>query len=138
MNMNKIILTFAVIFFALSSFTCNEGQNIAKITFHYVDFETETPFQVSCNDFENLFSGTYKTTDISNKIQLSDFENYLSYCNILDTAKKIDVRVKALITYTNKKTSVLCMDRFNNLVLDNKSISTNKEIVAFIRRQLDN
>jgi hypothetical protein len=138
MNKNKIILTFAFICFTLSSFTCKERQNIAKITFHYVGFEIETPFQISCNDFENLFSGTYKTTEISNKNQLKEFEKYLSYCDALDTAKKIDVRVKVIITYANKKISILCMDKFNNLVLDNKSISPNKDIIAFIRRQLNN
>ncbi len=139
MNTNKIILSF--IFFTLSSFTCKERQKIDKInkiTFHYVDLEIETPFQVSCNNFETLFLGTYKTSDISDKGKLEQFGNYLSHCDVLDTTKSIDTRVKVFITYANKKTSTLCMDKFNNLVLDNKSINPNKDIIAFIKQQLNN
>lgn len=141
MNTNRIKIALSFVFFTFSSFTCKEGQKIDKInkiTFHYVDLEIETPFQVSCNNFETLFSGTYKTSDISNKSKLEEFGNYLSHCDVLDTAKAIDTRVKVLITYANKKMSILCMDKFNNLVLENKSISPNKDIIAFMRQQLDN
>lgn len=133
--MNKIIVASVLLFFTLSGYTCKEKPKIEKITFHYADLEIETPFQVSCNDFENLFSGTYKTIVVSDNRQLKEFEDYLANCDVLDSLQKMDVRIKVFITYANKKTSVLCMDRFNALILDNKSIKATQNIISFIKRQ---
>jgi hypothetical protein len=139
MNSNKIKIVLPFFFFTLFSFTCierYESEKINKITFHYVDFEIETPFQISCDNFENSFSDGYNTIVVKEDNNLEEFAGYISHIEVSDSKKIIDVRVKVIITYANKKTSLLCMDRFNNLILNNKSINANQNIIAFIRKQI--
>ena len=138
--MNKTIAVTALLLFILCGFTCKERQQqknkIEKVTLRYVDLQIETPLRISCENFEDLFSSSYKTVIINDAKQLTKFEDFLSHCEVLDSVKKIDVRVKALITYSYKKSSSLCMDKFNNLLLDNKSINANENIVAFIKEHI--
>lgn len=138
--MNRIIAVTVSLIFILCGFTCKERQQqknkIEKVTLHYVELEIETPFRISCENFEDFFSSSYKTVVINDSKQLNKFEDFLSHCEVLDSVKKIDVRVKALITFGNKKSSSFCMDKFNNLILDNQSINPNEDIIAFIKEQI--
>jgi len=124
--------------FILSSIACkNESKSeLDKITFHYVDYDIDTPFGVSCDDFEIFFSSSFKTIVVNDKTHLVEFEEYLGHHEILNSVKRIDVRVKIIIAYTNKKTSTLCMDRFNHLILDGKSINSDKKIIDFIKNYI--
>ena len=136
--MNRITAFTALFIVILCAFTCREKyqeNKIEKITLHYVDLQIETPFRIPCESFEDLFSSSYKTIVINDNDQLKEFSNYLSHSETSDSIKKIDVRVKLLIKYNNKKTSVLCMDKFSNLIFDNKLIK-NERLAAFIKARI--
>jgi len=135
MKLNKIF-NLIIILLTLCAFTCRETRKIKKITVLYVNVELETPFQVQCGDYENLFLGSYKTVVINDVKELNEFADYLTDCHVSDSAQNIDVRVKAVVAYLDGKTATLCMDKFNDIILDNKLINTNKNIVAFIKKQI--
>lgn len=139
MNLSKLIAGCLLLFMSLTPF-CRERQqkaNIEKIVIHYVDLQIETPFDVTCENFDNFFSSSYKAKIISNKNQLRKFADYLAHCDVLDGAKNVDVRVKAVITYFDGKTTVLCMNKFNDILINNKLIKENKSIIAFVRKQIN-
>ena len=60
---------------------------------------------------------------------------HLKDCQYADTTKQIDVRVKIFIYYSNKKISILCIDKFNNILLNGKLIKENSQIIKFIDDQ---
>jgi hypothetical protein len=136
MKANKTICSLVLIFFSFFVLSC-KGQKVEKIIIHYVKLDIETSFRVSCDNFENFFSDGYKTVVIKDNNKLKEFSNYLSHSDVSDSTKKIDVRVKIIVTYANKKNSFICMDRFYNLLLDNKSITANQNIIAFIKKQIN-
>ncbi len=134
--MNKSIFTLSLIFFSLFIFACKEEREIDSMSIHFVDMNIETPMRVSCSNFEMLFAGSYDTTFITNEQVLSKFESYLSDCKQSDSDKEIDVRVKAVINFSDKKKSILCLDKFDNVVIDDRLVKANKAFAGFIRDQL--
>jgi hypothetical protein len=137
MKTTKIFIVLAFISLTFSSFTYQEKIRIEKMTFHFVDLGIETPFQISCSKFETFFLSNYKTLTIKDSNELKEFANYLKKYNELGYAKDIDVRLKIIITYANQKKTVLCMDKFYHLFLNNKSISIDQNIIDFIIRHIN-
>ncbi|TMI86415.1 MAG: hypothetical protein E6H06_21010 [Bacteroidetes bacterium] len=136
MKATKLVSNLIPIFFSFF-ILLGEGQKVEKLTFRYGNFNIETSSRVSCDNFENFFSGSYKTVVIKDNNTLKEFADDLSHCKVSDSTKKIDVRLKVIITYHKKNNAVLCMDRFDNLILNNRSIIANQEILSFLRKQIN-
>ncbi|HVX92553.1 MAG TPA: hypothetical protein VHA74_00375 [Candidatus Dojkabacteria bacterium] len=94
--------------------------------------EVETPFRITCNNFENAFRGQYKKINVKDTEQLILFSKYLKDYKYSQTNKAIDVRIKVIISYSDKKITKLCIDQFNNILVDGKLIKSNKQIIEFV------
>lgn len=134
--MSKFCLIIMIILFSKASpFACTI-QNSNNIKILFVEKEIETPFRISCDYFEKAFGKQYSKKFIKDKKEVSLFKKYLNECKYADVSKEIDVRIKVLIYCSNGRKITLCIDKFDNVLLNGKLIKQNKQIVQFINNHI--
>jgi hypothetical protein len=134
--MNKyLIMLLTTCFFS----SVNHTAVLQKIRVEYVNRDIETPYNVSCSNFERFFGKNYyKVKTIYNKTELKQISACIDKVN--DNAinvKEIDVRAKIILFYSNGKKSTVCVDRFDNAVVDQKKIIGTSGFYSFVERNCD-
>jgi hypothetical protein len=51
--------------------------------------------------------------------------------------KNIDVSAKAYIHYSNGRISIVCMDRFGDILLDDKFIGVSSSLLSFLKKNCE-
>ncbi|MDE3184759.1 MAG: hypothetical protein KGM16_15180 [Bacteroidota bacterium] len=127
--------------FAISSLSisCNntmDSNQIKQVVIHYVSRDIETFYDVTCANFEDFFGNKYRTKKITEKNQLIVFQKIMNN-HQNSSFKNIDVRAKIYIYCYNKKVSVLCVDKFGNIELDNKLMGKNDKLFNFLEKNCE-
>lgn len=137
---NKILLHFIAII-PFTGISCNHASNVYKditlIEINFVNKDILTPFSISCGNFETSFESTYKKTIIEDANEIGLFKNCLVKSKERDSGD-IDVRTKVYMYNSNKEIiSTLCYDRFDNIILDDKTKLQNRCPVDYIDKKIE-
>jgi hypothetical protein len=101
----------------------------------YVDKNINTPYRISCNNFEAAFAKAYKQKIIKSKKLLNELRVIFKSIVFTKDDEALDIRVKLVIQYANsKKRNVLCMDAFDDILVNGRLIKTNKQLKDFINK----
>ncbi len=136
--MMKIIILF---FFGICnlfnahylSLSLNSKQ-VKFITICYVNKDIETFYNVTCDNFEANFGNQLLKKTIKDKKILKEFENCLTNNKNGSFKNGIDVRVKIYILYSNKMSSIICLDKFGNILIDNNYKGINAKLINFLQK----
>jgi hypothetical protein len=116
----------------------NDSVAVKRITIHYIYSKTDTQHDISCNDFDAYKGkGGFMVKNLTIKAQICLFMKSLSNYKAPPLVKNIDVRAKAYIHYSNGKTSVACIDRFGDIMLDNEFIGVSTSLLSFLQKSYD-
>lgn len=131
--MNKYL--FVLMTSCLFSFS-NHQITLQKIKVEYVDRDIETPYSVSCSNFESFFGKKdFKEKTIYSKEELKKITMCLDQVSKSSAStKEIDVRAKLIVFYSNGSTKVVCVDQFDNAVIDQKYIVGKSGFLSFVSR----
>lgn len=130
-------LIFLVIFFGIPLYGFKvKGPEIKRILIVYVPDYIETPYRITCGGFESSFSSRLERKVITNKKVLNSFRECLNSCVYSAKNKDIDVRIKAYVFLNNNKKTTICMDRFNEILLNGKLIKPDSCLQKLIRSVL--
>lgn len=130
--MNSKLLILLVTILSLSFI--NDSLVLRKITIHYINKDIETPYNVSCGNFERFFGkDEYKAKVIQNQAELQKVANCVN--NVKKSPsfiKDIDVRAKLILSYSNGMKTTICIDRFDNAVFDDKYVVSKSGLYSFV------
>jgi hypothetical protein len=136
--MIKLICIFSYLIFSINISKENDSVGVKKVTIHYIYLGMETQHSISCNDLD-AYQGKagFKIKKLTNTVQINLFMNALNNYKTPPLVKNIDVRAKAYIHYTNGKISIACMDRFGDIMLDNKIIGVSTSLLSFLKNNCE-
>jgi helix-turn-helix protein len=115
----------------------SEFSNLDLVKIHFVNRNVTTPFSVSCDNFETLFSNNYKTLVINDPNEINAIKRCLRVSNKISNLDNIDVRVKIYMYSGQKLISTFCFDNFENLVVDNNNYIQNACLVNLITHHIE-
>jgi hypothetical protein len=132
---NKLIYTLISFTFFWNISRGNDSVLINRITIHYIYSLTETQYNISCNDFDVYRSrGGFMIKRLRTSAQINLFIKFLGDYKVPSLVKRIDVRAKAYIHYSNGKTSIVCIDRFGDIMLNNKVLGVSSSLLLFLKK----
>lgn len=116
----------------------NDSTVIKSIIIHYIYSKTDTQRDISCNNFDAYSEkGSFLVKKLTINSQRYQFMKSLNDYKTPPLVKNIDVRAKAYILYVNGKTSVACIDRFGDVMLDNKYIGVSISLLNFLQKNCE-
>lgn len=134
-NIMKTINILSITILLFFVFSCNQSANqekpdlnvvefekekqskidnsIKRIDIKFVDIEIETPYRITCDNFESFFQDEIDSVSISDDKNISEFISEIGKLNKADLSKYSlpDTRIKISIIY-NDSISEMCLDRF--------------------------
>jgi hypothetical protein len=124
----KIIL---IILFCFSRQNiCNaQTSKLDSVKVEVEDFDTETVFDMSCENFDSSFRNTKKIMKFNNESDLLKFKGLLKYFK-QQKSRSIDVRGSIIYYYTNKSIKY-CFSEFG-VFYNNGRYYYNKELLMYI------
>jgi hypothetical protein len=128
----KVFLGLLVLLFSIPLFAQSKCQDTIEIK--AVNFRIKTFFSVSCSGFEKSFSSEVKLNKVCNSDTLALFRKLVK--NSKKSKEKIDtdVRVKINFLYGNDlSSSILCMDKFGNIIFNDILVKKNKKLMKLIK-----
>lgn len=135
---NKLIYTFICLTFLCKISKGNDSVVVNRITIHYIYSLTDTQHDISCNDFDAYRGkGSFMIKKLKDTAQINLFMKSLRDYKVPPLVKRIDVRAKAYIHYSNEKTSIVCIDRFGDIMLDDKFIGVSSSLLSFLQQKCD-
>ncbi|MBA4167906.1 MAG: hypothetical protein H0X41_10255 [Chitinophagaceae bacterium] len=130
-NLRKTCYCFLLLVSA--SYLSAQDRCLDRIEVKAVSFQLETFYSVSCSTFEKSFKTETKARIISNQ------DTVLAFCKAIKTTKKankkfdVDVRAKLCLHYVNAPYRTLCLDKFDNIILDGDLIKKNKKLIKLVK-----
>ena len=124
----------------LTFFKCH-SQNITanRLIVKYVNQRITTPIPISCNDFEKTFAKNqvYEKT-IEDSVALIPFEKIFEEVKYIKGDTSIDVRSKFYVYFLgDNKPKVICMNKFNDILIDGLLIANNRKLIGLLRSFLE-
>lgn len=104
--MKKIMLIFASIWL-LGTFP--KEKRVDKIIISYVDFEIETFYKITCDNYENSFNDIYKV-EVIDSVSVNKIMAIIKTLHKDKDKSDPDTRVKLKILYNDNSCDSLCMD----------------------------
>jgi len=74
------------------------------------------------------------TKRLRSNTQISLFMKSLGDYKVPPLVKRIDVRAKAYIHYFSGRTSIVCIDRFGDIMSDGKFIGVSSSLLLFLKK----
>lgn len=126
----KAFVLFAVL---LCVFKIGLTQKISNFNVKYVDKEISTPYRIGCDNFEPSFSKIYKEKEIKSQKLLDEISWLLKNVSYSKDSGELDIRTKLVIYFQkSKKQTIVCLDFFDNILINGKLIKKNKKLYTFI------
>ena len=100
-----------IILLSLICLNC-QSQEIKSIKIKFVDLDIDTPFSITCENFENFFQEGIEHVLIEDKEIIIGFQRVLEGLEENKRSIGPDTRIKIEIAYEDK-TSSICIDRFD-------------------------
>jgi hypothetical protein len=130
------------ILICLTSFCNTSKENdrglVNQVTIYYIYSLTDTQHDVSCQDFDAYRrQGSLMIKELQSKVQIDLFMRSLKRCKAPTLVKRIDVRAKSYIRYIGGKTSMACIDRFGDIMLDGKFVGVSSSLLLFLKKNCD-
>ena len=102
-----------IILLSLICLNC-QSQEIKSIRIKFVNLDIDTPFSITCENFENFFEEIIEDVLIEDKEIIIGFLRVLEGLEEAKLSRKTgpDTRIKIEIAYEDK-TSSICIDRFD-------------------------
>jgi hypothetical protein len=136
--MDKVIYILSYFIFSFHISEGVEGQMVKEITIHYINRQIDTQHAISCRDFDSYKGkGSFMTKHLINESQIKLFMQSLSDYKIPTLVKRIDVRAKAYIHYSSGKISIVCIDRFGDIMVDGNFIGVSSSLLLFLKTNCD-
>jgi len=133
---SNFFVVMILTFFLLST---NDSIELKKVKINFVNKDIETPYNVSCSNFESFFGNNeFKEKVILNHDELNKVMNFINNVKKDSSLKKeIDVRAKIYLYYSNGKQTTICIDKFDNAVLDNKYVVSKSGLYSIVIRNCE-
>jgi len=107
---------------------------VKLVIIHYIYLHTDTQHDISCHEFDSYQEkGSFMTKKLITNAQINLFMKSLSNYKAPPLVKNIDVRAKDYIHYSNGKISIVCMDRFGDIMLDDKFIGVSSLLLSLLK-----
>lgn len=125
--------------FIVGLILCNTSMysqlKVMKIEIKYVNPYIETFIRVKCDSFEKSFNKKQVHISVINdSTVLDDFSEIFKRITFSNGKKDIDVRRKFYFSSNNNKyPQIICMDRFNNILVDGRPVKKNKKLIRLLR-----
>ena len=132
---NKLIYTLICLISFCNVSKGNDSVVVNRITIHYIYSLTDTQHDISCKDIDTYRGkGSLMINELRNTVQINLFMKSLRDYKAPPLVSRIDVRAKAYIHYSGGKTSIACIDRFGDIMLDGKFIGVSSSLLLFLRK----
>lgn len=105
-----------------------------RIEVEEVNRAISTFARVGCDGFEKSFGERLQRSLITDSAILSKFAVALRKVRYKRRQKEIDVRYKLYLQCGNEcRSYIVCGDRFDNLLINGRSISTSAQLITLVR-----
>lgn len=135
---NKLICSLICLVSFCNVSKGNDSVMVNRITLYYIYSLTNTQHDISCEDFDAYRGeGRLMIKELRNTAQISLFMTSLRDYKAPPLVKRIDVRAKAYIHCTGGKTSIACIDRFGDIMLDGKFVGVSSSLLLFLKKNCE-
>jgi hypothetical protein len=131
---SKYLFRLISVLLLCSSFS---GARISRISILYVSKNIETPYRISCKMFNSSFRTQFKKKVIDTRSQIDSFYTIFNTIEYEKKSEDIDVRVKIYIFGLRPSPILMCMDRFDDVLVNDRLIKRNINLLNFINYKIE-
>ena len=100
-----------------------------------VDFYTESPIRITCDNFATSFNKILKVNAITQDDSIALFCAFVSKVKYAKNTRGIDVRCKFIYETDAAHTTTVCTDGYN-ILLNGRLIKRNKKFIRFLNSMI--
>lgn len=132
MTLMKLFSVLLVLLFSANLLGQSSCPKMVEIKAARLSLETFS--NIDCSSFEKSLGSRIKSRELCSADTLNKFYKLIKTTKKSRKNLDIDVRIKILLHQDNEPaTTIFCMDKFENIIVDNYLLRKNKELARLIK-----